>query len=43
MLRLQLAAADDKVKQNLSQVHGLEEEVYNLKAHVHQMEEMQSI
>jgi hypothetical protein len=41
MLRLQLAAADDKAKQNLSQVLGLEEEVYNLKqAHVHQMEEM---
>jgi len=42
MLRLQLAAADDKAKQNLSQVLGLEEEVHNLKqAHVHQMEEMQ--
>ena len=42
MLRLQLAAADDKAKQNLSKVLGLEEEVYNLKqAHVHQMEEMQ--
>jgi hypothetical protein len=42
MLRLQLAAADDKAKQNLSQVLGLEEEVHNLKqAHIHQMEEMQ--
>ena len=42
MLRLQLAAADDKAKQNLSQVLGLEEEVHNLKqAHAHQMEEMQ--
>jgi hypothetical protein len=42
MLRLQLAAADDKAKQNLSQVLGLEEEVHNLKQiHVHQMEEMQ--
>ena len=42
MLRLQLAAADDKAKQNLSQMLGLEEEVHNLKqTHVHQMEEMQ--
>lgn len=42
MLRLQLAAADDKAKQHLSQVLGLEEEVHNLKqAHGHQMEEMQ--
>ena len=42
MLRLQLAAADDKAKQNLSQVLGLEEEVHNLKqAHAHQIEEMQ--
>jgi len=42
MLRLQLAAADDKAMQNLSQVLGLEEEVHNLKqSHVHQMEEMQ--
>jgi hypothetical protein len=42
MLRLQLAAADDKAKLNLSQVLGLEEEVHNLKqAHIHQMEEMQ--
>ena len=42
MLRLQLAAADDKAKQNLSQVLGLEEEMQNLKqAHVHQMEELQ--
>lgn len=42
MLRLQLAAADDKAKHNLSQVLGLEEEVHNLKqAHLHQMEEMQ--
>ena len=42
MLRLQLAAAEDKAKQDLSKVLGLEEEVHNLKqAHVHQMEEMQ--
>ena len=42
MLRLQLAAADDKAKQNLSQVLGLEEEVHKLKqAHAHQVEEMQ--
>lgn len=42
MLRLQLAAADDKAKQNLSQVLGLEEEMFNLKqAHIHQMEELQ--
>jgi len=42
MLRLQLAAADDKAKQNLSQMLGLEEEVHNLKqAHMHQMKEMQ--
>ena len=42
MLRLQLAAADDKAKQNLSQMLGLEEEVHNLKqTHAHQMEEMQ--
>lgn len=42
MLRLQLAASDDKAKHNLSQVHGLEEEMHNLKqAHAHQMEELQ--
>ena len=42
MLRLQLAAADDKAKQNLSQVLGLEEEMHNLKqTHAHQMEEIQ--
>jgi outer membrane PBP1 activator LpoA protein len=42
MLRLQLAAADDKAKQNQSQVFGLEEEMHNLKqAHVHQVEELQ--
>jgi hypothetical protein len=42
MLRLQLAAADDKAKNNLSQVLGLEEEMHNLKqTHAHQMEEMQ--
>ena len=42
MLRLQLAAADDKAKQNLSQVLGLEEEMHNLKqSHLHQIEELQ--
>ena len=42
MLRLQLAAAEDRAKQNLSQVIGLEEEMRDFKqAHVHQMEELQ--
>ncbi|KAF8807285.1 hypothetical protein BYT27DRAFT_7189386 [Phlegmacium glaucopus] len=42
MLRLQLAAADDKSKQTISQLLGLEEEIHNLKqTHVHQMEELQ--